>query len=65
MWDPKICSRTTIINTAHGQSDDRKENPARDSGANTRREQVKSRRKKMDYSINNSKYIINIQSWDS
>ena len=45
MWDPKIYSRTTIINTAHGQSDDGKENPERDSNANMRREKVKSRRK--------------------
>ena len=45
MWDPKIYSRTTVINTAHGQSDDGRESPERGFSANARREQVKSRRR--------------------
>lgn len=42
--DSKIHSKTTRINTAHGQSDDEKESLERDFNANMKRGQVKSRR---------------------
>jgi hypothetical protein len=59
MLDPRTpYSKTTIVNTVSGQSGNGEGNPKR--GFNTTMSQIQE--EKVDYSINNSNYTINMGS---
>ena len=58
MWDPKIYTKTEMIDIARGQSEGGKRSPGRDSNANVGGGSV-IQRKDVCYSLNNLTCTIN------